>query len=224
LPRPSPLRPRLDQHEPQLRHLVALLHDEGRADRRAIELGDEAALQPRLELAQELRRDLCDQRLEADVPAIDLEIEPGMGRDHPADIAGAMLADRHGRLRAGGARQQRLRPLQRRDEARLLTRPQARQDHVGLPARGLVERCEGFVTHRGQLQLIGAAVPIRPRPLQPADLHEALQQAREIGRIEPELARQLPRPPAIALRQFVEHAPLGQPEAGAVQIAAQRPR
>src|SRR6202022_4231602 len=72
--------------------LVGALHQEHRADRLAAGLRDPAMLAGRIVSLDELRADLGDQRLVADVPAILLGIGDALARGHPAHVADAMAA------------------------------------------------------------------------------------------------------------------------------------
>jgi hypothetical protein len=46
-----------------------VLHQRDRADASPVDFGDPARFAPRIETAQELRRDLCHHRLEPSIPA-----------------------------------------------------------------------------------------------------------------------------------------------------------
>src|ERR1700720_2929931 len=78
---------RLDQEEAQPGHPVGLLDQADGADGLAVALGDPATLALGVELADELRDDLGDQRLEALVEPVLLRVEDAVTVDDPAHVA-----------------------------------------------------------------------------------------------------------------------------------------
>ncbi len=94
---------RLDQEQPQLGDTLGLADEEHRADDFAAGLGDPATLARWIVLAQEIGRDLGDERFERRVVSVLLRIEGTVPMDDPADIAGPVRAERDLRRRFDGA-------------------------------------------------------------------------------------------------------------------------
>src|SRR5262249_59029074 len=95
----KPARFFLHQKQPQLCDVIAAVHQEDRAERLAACFRNPAMLARSVIGLDELRADLGDQRLVADVPAIFLGIGFCLARYHPTDVAGAMAAQQEaGRL------------------------------------------------------------------------------------------------------------------------------
>lgn len=221
LAQPQPLRTLLDQHEPELRGRFVLFDDEGGAGRGPFQFGDETALAAGLEVAQEFGGNLGNERLEALIPAIFFGIEPPMSRDHPADIARPVLADHGTRTGLPLPRKKALRRGERINQRGLLGERKPRQDRPRLGIRRAVDRCEGSYAFIGQLQAPSSRVDRRAAAVEPSTRREALQDARQIGRVEIESPGQFRRPPIVALRQLVDYPRFRQRHAGATQAASE---
>jgi hypothetical protein len=217
---PAP-RARLNQQEAQFRHLVAALHQEHRADRRTIDLGDPAALARGIEVAQKLRDDPGDQRLEGRAPAILLGIARGVARQHPAHVADPVRAQ-HDRRRG---RARRKRPLDRAhglDQlllARLRHRFQQRRDQ---PMRAAVERPKRGTAFGAERHEELPAVLGRGLAGDQAGLGERAEDAAQIAVVEPERAGDRARRRVRGLCKFVQHARLGQGEASVDETVPQQ--
>src|SRR5690606_26825168 len=85
----EPARTRLDEQHPQLRHPLAfrMLHEHHRADVLAILLRNPAALTLWIEVADEVRDDLRDARLEPLVPAVLAVVEHTVAVHDPTHVA-----------------------------------------------------------------------------------------------------------------------------------------
>ena len=94
----------------------------------------------------------------------------------------------------------------------LLRFGQRGEQRADLAARALVERREGLAAggREGEQQVPG--VVLRAQRLHQAALLEAAQQAAQVAGVEIELARQLGRGGAAAVREFPQQARLGERE------------
>src|SRR5260221_8107085 len=84
---------RLDEQQAQAR-LALVVHHEHAADALAVALRDPAALALRIEVLEEVLDDSGAQRLELRTPSVLLVVEHRVAIDHPAHVAGAVLAQR----------------------------------------------------------------------------------------------------------------------------------
>src|SRR5439155_2499437 len=97
---PQTARRRFHAQQAQLRDSRRTPNEKNRTNVVTVALGDPAALALRIEVLEELRGDLRDQRLERVVPTIFLRIERAVTRDDPADVAGMVIAQPVARGRA----------------------------------------------------------------------------------------------------------------------------
>src|SRR6185437_16207280 len=121
-----------------------------------------AALARWIVFLDELRGDLRDQRLEADVPSEFLRIDRAMPRDYPADVAGPVGAQ------AIGGRWFCRRWLQRLldgghgiDQRYALAITKAAEQRSDVVAGALVQFGEGRLAPGGQCDFADAAVVLR---------------------------------------------------------------
>jgi hypothetical protein len=89
----KPARLRIDQQKPRLRRRLRFFDKENKADVLTIHLGNPAALTFRIEVLDELSRDLGEQRLELLVPTVPSGVLHSVLLDDPAHIAWLMLSN-----------------------------------------------------------------------------------------------------------------------------------
>src|SRR4029434_7796810 len=89
----KPARPRIDHQKPQLRRRLRFFDKEDKADVLTIHLGNPAAITFRIEVLDELSRDLDEQRLELLVPTVPPGVQLSVLLDDPAHIAWLMLSN-----------------------------------------------------------------------------------------------------------------------------------
>ena len=89
---------RVDQQQAQARYVgLVVFHQHDTADILAAHLGDPAALAPGIKIVDEVGDDLRAQPLERIGPAVFAQIQLGVARHDPAEVAGARLAQGIGR-------------------------------------------------------------------------------------------------------------------------------
>ena len=205
-------RLRVDDQQPQLRHRRRLANEEYRTDALTVALGDPAPLAARIELQDELGRDVRDQRFEALVPAVFAPVDLPVGRHDPSHVAGTVPTQRE-RLRRGGAGvEQPLDRLHGADQACLVGVGKRRDQCSHRLVRASVERRERAPTRGGQRQRPPARVVRRRAAAQQAARAEPLEDAAQVSAVEREVARQIARGHARAMRELVEHAHFGERE------------
>ncbi len=155
--------------------------------------------------------DLRHQRLEGVVPAVLAGIDLAMLLHHPAHVAGLRVAQHH--VLRGGARvrrQQTLHGGQRLGQL-LLRRPgQRRQQRGCLVARTLLQRGKHLVAGLGELQQALPGIGGGGHAGHPPLAFKAAQDAAEVTGIKGQLTAQFGGRGLVAMRQFVQHAHLGQ--------------
>ena len=216
-------RLRLDQQQAQLCDVLAALDQKHGADAGAVQLGDPALFARGIELAQELSHDLGGQRLECSAPAVFFSVTGRVPLQHPAHVAGAVRAVQD-RGRARGVRRQA--PLDRlhgRDNlllARLRHGLQQRADQLFRAVIELAERGAAFGAEREQRL---PSVFGRGLADDQVRLGESSKQPAQIAVVEAEGGRDRRRRRLLGLPQFIEHARLGQGEAGVDHAVPQQP-
>src|SRR5437660_11151406 len=80
-------RCRLEEQQPQFGDTIGVFDQEHRADRLGVFFRDPTAFPPRIEIADEPRRDLRDERLETHVKAILRGVDRAVPRSDPTDVA-----------------------------------------------------------------------------------------------------------------------------------------
>ena len=103
-------------------------------------------------------RDLGDQRLEADVPAIFLRVERAVPRHDPADVAGAVASQQEAGGRFGRRLQRLLDGRHGADDRRAFGGSSVPSNAGDLAARPAVEVGKGGAAFGGQRQFGDAAV------------------------------------------------------------------
>src|SRR2546426_4750697 len=88
-------RLRLDEQEAKFRDGLGLSDAEHAADTLPVDFGDPTALALAVEVGDEPRADLRDERLERFVPPVLLPVERGVPLDDPTHVTGAMRAESH---------------------------------------------------------------------------------------------------------------------------------
>src|SRR5262249_50333158 len=162
------------------------LDEENRTDRLSVNLRDPAMFARGIVGFYELRGDLRDQRLEADVPTIFLGIDGAMTRDNPTDVADPMTAQKEGPAFAGGRFQQVFYPRHGVDEAAaVIARERSKHCRDGL-LRTSLQSGEGLTSFRGQRKPVLPAVGGERLALDQPALVEILHDPAEIAGIEPE--------------------------------------
>src|SRR5690606_448667 len=159
----EPARTRLDEQHPQLRHPLAfrMLHEHHRADVLAILLSDPAALTLWIEVADEVRDDLRDERLEALVPAVLAVVEHTVAVHDPTHVARPVRTQdvRHAPL--GPRAKQLFDRAHRLDEPFLLLRAQPFQKRLDLIARRAVDDSERLLPGGREREQLLPAVRLR---------------------------------------------------------------
>src|SRR5690606_41631950 len=85
-------RRRLDEEQPQLRHLVGLAHETDGAEPDAVVLGDPEALARRVEIFGDRADQHGGEPREARVPAVFLSVERAVAGDDPSEVARAVAS------------------------------------------------------------------------------------------------------------------------------------
>jgi hypothetical protein len=202
-------------------HPRRLAHHEHRTHWPARLLGDPAALPLRIEAAHETRNDLGHQGLEARVVAELARIERALALHHPAHVAGLGAAqhDRLGRRSACGGRRSQCAfdAAQRLDQLGAAGVIEVRDQSGSLRAGSSLERREGLAALGRERQRAAAGVARVSLAPHQAARGEAAQDAAQVAAVQRQFARQIHCGHAVALRQLVEHAHLGQREAAGEQ-------
>src|SRR5579862_7175452 len=211
---------RLDQQQPQFRAGALAGNEKDAPQAPAVALCNPAALARRVELLDELRGDARHQRLEVLVPAELLCVKRAVPLDDPPQIAGAKAAQRELGIRGYVPEGERLPQSAHRVEDVLTIRAiERRQQPPHLLLAAPLEWGKHPLACGGELQMLAAAILARRRPLQQAARLKALENAAQVTTIETELAGELCGRDSRSVRDFVQHAHLGQ-RIGAVEEAA----
>ena len=156
------------------------------------------------------------------IEAVFLGIQRTVSGDDPADVAGAMLAQQPGRP-CGGIRaaEQALDAAHGGDQRSLRRLGESAEQRADLVARTCIERRKRLAAGVGQRQRALAAIGFGGHAADQPVAFEALQDPAEIAGIESEFATEAGGGGPGPLRQFVEHARLGEREAASQQAFLQ---
>jgi hypothetical protein len=127
-----------------------LPHEQHRADRSAVALGDPAALPPGIVVAPELRDDLGDQRLEPGIEAVLIGIQDAVAMHDPAEIAGLLRAQEVRRPQGGPGPEQGLDRAHGVEQAAPCTLRHGPDHRADLILRRLLETAELGPAVRGR--------------------------------------------------------------------------
>ena len=222
-PDTEPARFFLHQQQPQLGEFVGRSHQEDRAERLAVCFRNPAMLARRVIVFDELRADLGDQRLVADVPAIFIGIGDGLSRDHPAHVADAMAAQQEGGTRALRRLQQIFDRGHRLSQAAAIGRRKLRQHRADFVLRTAFEGGLGLTPLGGQRKLVLAAIRREWFADDQATLVETLDDSAEVAGIEAEFRPDLLGRRLVAMGEFIEHPRLAQRVGALHQMLVEHP-